>query len=85
MELDTRGISGTAQYVTLSGSPPTLKLTTTSVPVTGTLQGNRITIAFQGRPEQFGTIATGRFTINFPQSNGSLAPITFVAAARVNL
>lgn len=77
--------SGTAQYDKLVGLAPNLSFTTTSIPVSGTLSGNQITLSFYGT-EEFGTVSTGRFTVNFPQKTGALAPITFVAttAAQYN-
>jgi len=73
--------SGTAQIARLTGTAPTLKITSSSVAVSGTLKGNQITLQFGAGTEEFGTISTGHFTVNFPQTDGTLAPVTFVASS----
>lgn len=74
-------ISGTAQVDTLSGTPPNQSVSTKTISVTGQLQGSTITLSFDGGTEVFGTLSGGSFTVNFPQPDGSLGPVTFTSAS----
>ena len=74
-------LSGTAQYETLSGSPPNQTVSTQTISVTGQLSGSTITVSFDGGASVFGTLSGGSFTVNFPQNDGSLEPITFQEAS----
>jgi len=73
-------LSGTAQDVALTGTAPTLHLSSSSLRVSGELTGSRITLSFDGGVQEFGTLSSGSFTVNFPQSDGTLAPVTFTTA-----
>jgi hypothetical protein len=74
-------LSGSAQETTLSGSPPNAAVNTQTISVVGSLNGSTITLSFNGGAEVFGTLSGGSFTVNFPQSDGSLAPVTFTSAS----
>ena len=73
-------VSGTAEVDTLTGTPPNQSVSTKTISVSGQVQGSTITLSFNGGTEVFGTLSDGSFTVNFPQSDGSLAPITFHSA-----
>lgn len=73
-------LSGSAQVEALSGSPPNQSVSTNTISVSGQLEGSTITLSFSGGTKVFGTLSGGAFTVNFPQSDGSLAPVTFTAA-----
>lgn len=79
--ISANDLTGTAQVETLSGTPPNASVSTDTISVTGKLAGSTITLSFDHGTEVFGTLSGGSFTVNFPQSNGSLAPITFTAAS----
>jgi len=70
-------VSGTAQDDSITGTPPNETLSTNTITVAGQQNGSTISLSFAGNTEEFGTIAGGSFTLNFPQSDGSLAPVTF--------
>ena len=72
-----QSVSGTAQADSITGSPPNESLSTNTITVTGQQNGSTISLSFNGHTEEFGTITSGSFTLNFPQSDGSLAPVTF--------
>ena len=74
-------LSGTAQVEVLGGSPPNQSISTHTVSVTGQLNGSTITLSFEGGTQVFGTLSGGSFTVNFPQQDGSLAPVTFHSAS----
>jgi hypothetical protein len=79
-------LSGSAQVETLTGSPPNQTVNTKTISVVGQFSGSTITLSFDNGNEVFGTLADGSFTVNFPQQDGSLAPVTFTSAtaARFN-
>ena len=63
---DNGHIDGTVQVVTASGNPPDASTTSNTVSVTGSIQGSSISLSFDGSPLQFGTVAGGSFSVNFP-------------------
>ncbi len=73
-------LSGSAQEITASGQPPKESVSTNTLPITGTLSESSISLSFSGSPQSFGTIEGNSVTLNVPQSDGSLAPITFNSA-----
>lgn len=73
-------ISGTIQLDYLQGTPPNEQLSTNSDPVSGQINGSQISLSFSGGTAQFGTLSGGGFTLDVPQSDGSLAPATFQSA-----
>jgi hypothetical protein len=73
--------SGTAQDDSVTGNPPDQTLSTQTLNVNGELNGSSISLSFSGGNQEFGTIAFGQFTLNFPQQDGTLAPVTFHAAS----
>lgn len=79
---DSNGaLAGTLQDVTVSGSPPDASASSNTVNVTGSLNGQTISLSFGGGPLHFGTLSGGSFTIDVPQSNGTLGGLTFVQAS----
>jgi hypothetical protein len=75
-----QSVSGSTQVETLAGSPPNQSVSTDTISVAGRLSGSTITLSFNGGATVFGTLSGGSFTVNFPQTDGSLAPVTFTAA-----
>ena len=75
-----QNLSGTAQVETLSGYPPNQSVSTDTISVSGQFSGSTIRLSFNGGATVFGTLSGGSFTVNFPQTDGSLAPVTFTAA-----
>jgi hypothetical protein len=57
---------------------------TQTLPISGTFRGSTLVISFDGGAANFGTLAGNSFTLNFPQTDGSLAPITFHSASVVD-
>jgi hypothetical protein len=74
-------LSGSAQAVTTTGEAPSLSTTSYTESVSGTLNGSAISLSFNGNPSEFGTMSSGSFTLNFPQEDGTLAPVTFKSAS----
>lgn len=74
-------LSGTAQTVTTKGQPPNMSTSSNTLSLTGTLSDLSISISFSGDPTTSGTMAGGSFVLNFPQTNGTLAPVTFASAS----
>jgi hypothetical protein len=74
-------LSGTAEDDTLSGSPPNQTVATDTITVSGQVNKSQISLSFNGGASVFGTLSGGSFTVNFPQTDGSLAAITFRAAS----
>ncbi len=82
IQWDTNGsaVSGTIQLDYIEGTPPNEQLSTNTDPVSGQINGSQISLSFSGGTEQFGTISGGSFTLDVPQSDGTLAPATFQSA-----
>jgi len=74
-------VSGTAQVDNADGNPPNETVSTDTVSVSGQINGSSISLSFNGGNTEFGTISGGSFTINFPQQDGTLAPVTFNSAS----
>jgi hypothetical protein len=74
-------LSGTAQDEYLSGSTPNETVKSDTITVSGQLNGPTITLSFDDGASVFGTLSGGSFTVNFPQNDGSLAPLTFSSAS----
>lgn len=73
-------LSGSLQETTTIGSPPYLTTTSQTLPLSGVLNGSKLSLSFQGHALTFGTVSGGSFTLNIPQSDGSLAPVDFLSA-----
>jgi len=74
-------VSGSAQVLEVSGTPPGLKPNSSTIEVTGSLTNSTVTLSFNGDVSVFGQFSGGGFTIDFPQPDGTLAPLTFSAAS----
>lgn len=74
-------LSGSAQVVYATGTPPEQTTSNQTIPISGTIHGSAISISFGSQPASFGTISGGDITIDFPQSDGTLPPITFHTAS----
>ena len=55
--------------------------TATTVGVAGSLHGSALSVSFGDQPPVLGTTSGRNFTLNAPQSDGSLAPIVFKPAS----
>src|ERR1700728_3490011 len=77
---DNGSLRGSAQVLTTTGEAPNLTNGSQTVSVTGSLEGSTITLSFNDGAPTFGTLSNGSFTVNFPQSDGSLSPVTFASA-----
>jgi hypothetical protein len=79
---DTKGdLDGTVEEVTTDGQPPQEQTANGTLTIKGTLQGGNLAVSFNGRPQTFGRLSGDSFTLNIPQADGTLAPVTFHAAA----
>lgn len=74
-------VSGTTQYDYAEGTAPNAKVSSQTNSVTGDVNGTQISLSFDGDAPTFGTFAGQSFTIDFPQPDGSLGPVTFDAAS----
>ncbi len=74
-------LSGTAQAINVTGSPPNMTTQSQTIPLTGSLNGSTLSVSFEGGPQTFGSISDGSFTLNFPQSDGSLGAVSFASAS----
>jgi len=76
---DVRGqLTGVAQVVRTVGHAPGLSAVTSTLSVTGGLHDATISLSFAGSPPTFGALSGGSFTVDFPQSDGTVGPVTFV-------
>ena len=76
-------LSGSEQTVNTTGNTPNLSTTSGTFRVTGSLDGSTISLSFDGSnggAAVFGTATEESVVLNFPQSDGTLAPITFLKA-----
>jgi len=79
---DTNGqLSGSVQAVQSSGQPPDETTSSATVPVTGTISGSTLSLSFNQSPLQFGTLSNNSFTINFPESDGTLTGVVFTSSS----
>jgi Protein of unknown function (DUF2510) len=78
---DAGRVSGTAQSVTSAGSAPNLSTNSRTLGVAGTLSGTSISVSFDPGSKASGTIGAGVVTLDFPQVDGALAPLTFEPAS----
>lgn len=89
---DSNGtLSGSAQIITTKGQSPNVVTASNTLPIAGTIHGSTISLSFgniwtgslAGGAAIFGTFTGNSLTLNFPQSDGNLAPITFQRATAV--
>ena len=73
-------VSGTIQLDYIEGTPPNEQLSSNTEPVSGQINGSPISLSIDGAAAQFGTISGGSFTLDVPQSDGTLAPALFSTA-----
>ena len=70
-------VAGVAQFDTVENQPPTEVISVKTMTVTGQISKSNVSVNFQGFIEVFGTMSGGGFILDFPQPDGSLAPVTF--------
>jgi hypothetical protein len=74
-------LTGTAQTVTSQGSAPNITTNNETLTLSGDRKGSQISLSFDSGPLTFGTIIVGSFSLEFPEFNGTLAPVTFDPAS----
>lgn len=74
-------LSGSAQAIGVSGQVPDTQTTNETLTVSGSLNGSTLSLSFDGGAATFGTFTGNGFTLNFPQPDGTLAPVPFHHAA----
>ena len=70
-------VTGTAHEVRVTGTPPNSSTTTSTLTVSGKIQGSSISLSFNGGARHFGTFSGSSFTIDVPVPSGRLAALTF--------
>ena len=80
-QMNGNSISGTAQDDYVSGNTPNEEVSSNTYSVSGELNGSQISISFNGGADTFGTFSANSFTLDFPQSDGSLVPAMFHSAS----
>ena len=73
--------SGVAQLANVGTQGAAQTVSVKTVKVTGTVTDKSVSADFEGVTEVFGTPSDKGFTLNFPQSDGSLAPVVFKQAS----
>ena len=76
-------LNGSEQTVNTTGQTPNMSTTSGTLQVTGVLHGSSISLSFEGfngGAPVFGTAAGTSVVMNFPQPDGTLAPVTFLKA-----
>ena len=74
-------VTGTAQTVTSQGSAPNITTNNETLTLSGDRKGSQIRLSFNSGPLTFETIIAGSFSLEFPEFNGTLAPVTFDPAS----
>ena len=75
--------NGTMQVVTNTtsnnffGNSHSTKTTSQTLSITGSIHGKQLSISINFGSTLFGTFSGNSFVVNFPQSDGTLAPMTF--------
>lgn len=69
--------AGVAQMAKVEGQPPNQTIAVKTTATTGQISGSDAYVDFQGVTQVFGRTAEGGFVLDFPQPDGSLAPVTF--------
>jgi hypothetical protein len=72
--------SGVAQMATLQGKTPNETITVKSVAVAGQINDSNVSVDFKDVVQVFGITSGDGFVLDFPQPDGSLAPVTFKKA-----
>jgi hypothetical protein len=73
--------AGVAQMANVQGQPPGQTIAVTTTTATGQISGSTANVDFQEVTQAFGTTAGEGFILDFPQPDGSLAPVTFRKAS----
>jgi hypothetical protein len=73
--------TGVAQIANVQGHAPSETIAVKTATATGQLIGSNASVNFEGVTEVFGTTSGGGFVLDFPQPDGSLAPVTFRRAS----
>jgi hypothetical protein len=77
----TRDLPSPVPYaVAVTGTPPRSTTTSSTISITGNLNGSALSLSLNGEPTTFGTMSSGTFTLDVPQPDGTLAPIQFHSA-----
>jgi hypothetical protein len=73
--------AGVAQMANVGGQPPHQTIAVKTTTTTGQINGSSAYVDFQGVTQVFGKTAEEGFVLDFPQPDGSLAPVTFRKAS----
>ena len=80
--VDNGGVlSGSVEEAEIPAGSSSSSLTTQSITLKGRIEGSKISISFNNRPDVLGTISRDGFTLQLPSSTGSLSPFTFRSGA----
>jgi hypothetical protein len=74
-------VSGTETWAKATGSVPSEQVTLGDATVTGSLTSSGVTLSFNGSAKQFGALGSASLHVEVPQSDGTLADITFSVAS----
>jgi hypothetical protein len=75
-------VSESAQQVDFAGIPANLAVATNTISVQGALHGSSsISVEFNSGPQTFGTFSGNTLVLSFPQTDGTVAPVTFHEAS----
>ena len=73
--------TGVAQIANVQGHAPSQTIAVKTTTAIGQINGSNVSVNFEGVTEVFGTTSGGGFVLDFPQPDGSLAPVTFRRAS----
>jgi hypothetical protein len=73
--------SGVAQMANVQGKAPNETIAVKTVAVTGEINDSNVSVAFKDVIQVFGVTSGDGFVLDFPQPDGSLAPVTFKKAS----
>jgi hypothetical protein len=73
---DNGHLSGTYEEAELSGTSPSEQVSSNSGSLSGTLDGNQLTLSIGSSQDLYGTVSGGQLSLNVPQSDGSMQAAT---------
>jgi hypothetical protein len=70
-------LEGNLTRVAITGQPPNQRSTTTSKPLTGSLQGRQVAISIAGGAVTYGSLSGTGLSIDWPHADGTVVPQVF--------
>jgi hypothetical protein len=70
-------LEGNLTRVAITGQPPNQRSTTTSKPLTGSLQGRQVAVSIAGGAVTYGSLSGTGLSIDWPQADGTVVPQVF--------